>query len=103
MRKLKNDAGRNLMQPMGTVAITFASNVLPDHVDLHGWRFVIGKKTHIAESYRPIALTSRMGKIFEQLIKSRLEFYLEKIVFYYQIGLDSDAASHLKEVLHFFI
>ncbi|CAG4962477.1 unnamed protein product [Parnassius apollo] len=40
MRKLKNDAGRSLIQPTDTVAITFAFNVLPDHVDLHGWRFV---------------------------------------------------------------
>jgi len=30
-----------------------------------------------ADSYRPIALTSCVGKIFEQLIKQRLEFYIE--------------------------
>jgi len=30
------------------------------------------------ESYRPIALTSCVGKIFEQLLKQRLEFYVEK-------------------------
>lgn len=30
-----------------------------------------------AESYRPVALTSCMGKTFEQLIKQRLEFYIE--------------------------
>lgn len=30
------------------------------------------------DSYRPIALTSCIGKIFEQLIKQRLEFYVEK-------------------------
>ncbi|CAK1591850.1 unnamed protein product [Parnassius mnemosyne] len=43
MRKHKNDARRSLLQPTGTVAITFASNVLPDHVDLHGWRFVVNQ------------------------------------------------------------
>lgn len=30
------------------------------------------------DSYRPIALTSCAGKIFEQLLKQRLEFYVEK-------------------------
>lgn len=30
-----------------------------------------------ADSYRPIALTSCMGKIFEQLLKQRLEFFIE--------------------------
>lgn len=30
------------------------------------------------ESYRPITLTSCMGKIFEQLLKQRLEFYIER-------------------------
>lgn len=30
------------------------------------------------DSYRPIALTSCVGKIFEQLIKQRLEFYIEQ-------------------------
>lgn len=35
------------------------------------------KVRHKAESYRPVALTSCMGKTFEQLIKQRLEFYIE--------------------------
>ncbi|KPJ05494.1 hypothetical protein RR46_00529 [Papilio xuthus] len=43
MRKRQNDAGRSFLQPTGTVAITFASNVLPDHVDLHGWRFLVNQ------------------------------------------------------------
>lgn len=30
------------------------------------------------DSYRPIALTSCIGKIFEQLLKQRLEFYVEQ-------------------------
>lgn len=30
------------------------------------------------DSYRPIALTSCVGKIFEQLLKQRLEFYVEQ-------------------------
>lgn len=30
------------------------------------------------DSYRPIALTSCVGKIFEQLLKQRLEYYVEK-------------------------
>ncbi|CAG4936539.1 unnamed protein product [Parnassius apollo] len=45
MRKLKNDAGRSLIQPTGTVAITFASNVLPDHAS---WLAVRGKSVYYA-------------------------------------------------------
>ncbi|CAH0404751.1 unnamed protein product [Chilo suppressalis] len=35
------------------------------------------KSKACADSYRPIALSSCMGKIFEQLLKHRLEFYKE--------------------------
>lgn len=37
-----------------------------------------GKTEHEPDSYRPIALTSCIGKIFEQLLKQRLEFFVEK-------------------------
>lgn len=37
-----------------------------------------GKPRAYANSYRPIALTSCVGKIFEQLLKQRLEFYVEQ-------------------------
>lgn len=36
-----------------------------------------GKTINDPNSYRPIALTSCVGKIFEQLIKQRLEFFIE--------------------------
>jgi hypothetical protein len=35
------------------------------------------KNKDCSDSYRPIALTSCVGKIFEQLLKQRLEFYIE--------------------------
>ena len=46
------------------------------------------KPKNIADSYRPIALTSCIGKIFEQLVKQRLEFYIESnnILPYNQYG-----------------
>lgn len=37
-----------------------------------------GKDKLLPDSYRPIALTSCIGKIFEQLLKQRLEFYVEQ-------------------------
>lgn len=36
-----------------------------------------GKDSNNYNSYRPIALTSCVGKVFEQLLKQRLEFYIE--------------------------
>lgn len=36
------------------------------------------KEMYNPDSYRPIALTSCMGKVFEQLIKQRIEFFVEK-------------------------
>lgn len=35
------------------------------------------KDTNDSNSYRPIVLSSCVGKIFEQLLKQRLEFYIE--------------------------
>jgi ribonuclease HI len=37
-----------------------------------------GKAAHDAGSYRPIALTSHMGKLLETVVKQRLQFFLEK-------------------------
>src|SRR3984885_14428004 len=36
------------------------------------------KEPHDANSYRPIALTSHLGKIMETIIKKRLHLYLDK-------------------------
>ncbi|CAG4954238.1 unnamed protein product [Parnassius apollo] len=64
MRKLKNDAGRSLMQPMGTVVITFASNVLPDHVDLYGWRFVLNQYiTPVKQCYNCLSGVWPLSKV----------------------------------------
>ena len=37
-----------------------------------------GKPRHLPTSYRPIALTPHLGKVYERLIKNRLEYLLEK-------------------------
>jgi ribonuclease HI len=37
-----------------------------------------GKEPHDSNSYRPIALTSHIGKILETIVKDRLQFMLEK-------------------------
>ena len=37
-----------------------------------------GKPQQLPTSYRPIALTPRLGKVYERLIKSRLDHFLEK-------------------------
>lgn len=37
-----------------------------------------GKDINVADSYRPITLSSCVGKLFEQLIKQRLEFFIER-------------------------
>ena len=37
-----------------------------------------GKPRHLPTSYRPIALTPQLGKVYERLIKNRLEYLLEK-------------------------
>jgi ribonuclease HI/exonuclease III len=37
-----------------------------------------GKPQQLPTSYRPIALTPHLGKVYERLIKSRLEHFLEK-------------------------
>ena len=49
------------------------------------WRHAIvvpipkkGKPRGEASSYRPISLTSQLGKVFERIIKSRLEFFCEQ-------------------------
>jgi ribonuclease HI len=38
----------------------------------------LGKPKHEIGSYRPIALTSCVGKVYERLVKRRLDWYLEK-------------------------
>jgi len=47
-----------------------------------------GKDPSLAESYRPIALTSHVGKIMEKIINERLKYYLEKmeLIKVYQSG-----------------
>ena len=37
-----------------------------------------GKPRHLPTSYRPIALTPHLGKVYERLAKNRLEYVLEK-------------------------
>ena len=37
-----------------------------------------GKPRHLPTSYRPIALTPHLGKVYERLVKNRLEYFLEK-------------------------
>ena len=37
-----------------------------------------GKPRKDPNSYRPISLTPHLGKVYERIIKTRLEFYLEK-------------------------
>lgn len=61
------------------------------------------KERQKADSYRPVALTSCMGKTFEQLIKQRLEFYIEsnKLLPSNQFGFrrgysTRDSISHLQ-------
>ena len=36
------------------------------------------KPRHLPTSYRPIALTPHLGKVYERLVKNRLEYFLEK-------------------------
>lgn len=37
-----------------------------------------GKPRHLPTSYRPIALTPHLGKVYERMVKRRLEHFLEK-------------------------
>ena len=37
-----------------------------------------GKPRHLPTSYRPIALTPHLGKVYERMAKNRLEYFLEK-------------------------
>nr|KAG5705434.1 hypothetical protein BaRGS_004561 [Batillaria attramentaria] len=37
-----------------------------------------GKPPHLPTSYRPVALTSHLGKVYERLVRDRLEYHLEK-------------------------
>nr|KAG5712850.1 hypothetical protein BaRGS_007447 [Batillaria attramentaria] len=37
-----------------------------------------GKPPHLPTSYRPVALTSHLGKVYERLARDRLEYHLEK-------------------------
>ena len=37
-----------------------------------------GKPRHLPTSYRPIALTPHQGKVYERLVKNRLEYLIEK-------------------------
>nr|KAG5694280.1 hypothetical protein BaRGS_031998 [Batillaria attramentaria] len=37
-----------------------------------------GKPPHLPTSYRPVALTSHLGKVYEKLARDRLEYHLEK-------------------------
>lgn len=37
----------------------------------------MGKDPHLAEIYRPIALTSCLGKVIEKMVNNRLIYFLE--------------------------
>jgi hypothetical protein len=69
-----------------------------------------GKPRNNPSNYRPISLTPHLGKIYERIIKHRLEYYLEKhnIIPVFQAGfrkgrscLDhtTKLASHIKKAM----
>lgn len=41
MKKIRSEDGNFTLEPLQTVAITFSSNILPEHVDLKLWRFPV--------------------------------------------------------------
>ena len=94
IRKLKSATGtdpvsyyllKNLPQNMKLILLDFYNHCFTLGSIPTGWNTATiiplhkaGKPKKHPTSYRPVALTAHIGKLYERIIKNRLEWYLEK-------------------------
>ena len=76
---------RRFTEPMKVVLLNFFQYCWESGAVPAAWKEALvvaihkdGKPQHLPTSYRPIALTPHLGKIYERMIKNRLEHFLEK-------------------------
>ena len=70
-------------EPMTKTPLKFYQTCWESETFPSAWKEVLvvakdGKPRHLPTSYRPIALTPHLGKVYERLVKNRLEYFLEK-------------------------
>lgn len=77
---LKNLSSQNLKTFLNILNQLWEENLIPDDWKTDCLVPILkpDKDKLLPDSYRPIALTSCVGKVFEQLLKQRLEFFVEQ-------------------------
>ena len=76
---------RRFTEPMKKVLLEFFQFCWESETVPEAWKEAlvvgipkVGKPRHLPTSYRPIALTPHLGKVYERMVKNRLEYFLEK-------------------------